>query len=171
VSLDLSSRGTLRVVLTVGANRGAQRRVQQPPQLVTVLELSPKVRVHPQRHGRVSEPHHPRHVDEVGALADQQRCERVPQIVEPRTRVGDALSGFVQSAAGSAASRTRATAARYVPGVVRDRHRAAWEDWGRIDPFWAILTEADARHGRWDVDRFFATGVDMVAAMLAHTQR
>lgn len=53
----------------------------------------------------------------------------------------------------------------------RDRHRAAWEDWGRIDPFWAVLTEADARHGRWDVDRFFATGVDEVAAMLAHAQR
>jgi SAM-dependent methyltransferase len=55
--------------------------------------------------------------------------------------------------------------------VPRDRHRAAWEDWGRIDPFWAILTEADARHGGWDVDRFFATGVEQVAAMLAHTQK
>jgi SAM-dependent methyltransferase len=55
--------------------------------------------------------------------------------------------------------------------VARDRHGAAWEDWSRIDPFWAILTEADARHGRWDVDRFFATGVDQVATMLAHTQQ
>jgi SAM-dependent methyltransferase len=55
--------------------------------------------------------------------------------------------------------------------VVRDRHRTAWEDWGRIDPFWAILTEADARHGRWDVDRFFATGVEQVATMLTATQR
>jgi SAM-dependent methyltransferase len=55
--------------------------------------------------------------------------------------------------------------------VARDRHRVAWEDWGRIDPFWAILTEADARHGRWDVDRFFATGVEQVATMLAHTRR
>ena len=55
--------------------------------------------------------------------------------------------------------------------MARDRHRAAWEDWGRIDPFWAILTESDARHGRWDVDRFFATGVEQVAVMLAHTQR
>jgi SAM-dependent methyltransferase len=54
--------------------------------------------------------------------------------------------------------------------VARDRHRAAWEDWGRIDPFWAVLTEADARHGRWDVDQFFATGVDQVAAMLAQTR-
>ena len=55
--------------------------------------------------------------------------------------------------------------------MAADRHRAAWEDWGRIDPFWAILTESDARHGRWDVDRFFGTGVEQVAAMLAQTQR
>jgi hypothetical protein len=37
--------------------------------------------------------------------------------------------------------------------VARDRHRAAWEDWGRIDPFWALLPKADACHRRWDVDR------------------
>ena len=55
--------------------------------------------------------------------------------------------------------------------MARDRHRAAWEDWGRVDPFWAVLAEAGARHGRWDVDRFFATGVESVAALLAHTKR
>jgi SAM-dependent methyltransferase len=54
--------------------------------------------------------------------------------------------------------------------MIRDRHRAAWEDWGRVDPFWAILTSPDARHGRWDVDRFFATGVDWIATILAHAQ-
>ena len=61
--------------------------------------------------------------------------------------------------------------ARYVPPMVRDRHRSAWEDWGRVDPFWAVLAEADARHGRWDVDRFFATGAETVTAMLAHAER
>jgi ubiquinone/menaquinone biosynthesis C-methylase UbiE len=50
----------------------------------------------------------------------------------------------------------------------RDRHRAAWDDWGKVDPFWAVLSEPDARHGRWDMDRFFATGVEMVATMLEH---
>jgi len=50
----------------------------------------------------------------------------------------------------------------------RDRHRAAWEDWAKVDPFWAVLSEPDARHGRWDRERFFATGVDMVATMLEH---
>ena len=55
--------------------------------------------------------------------------------------------------------------------MARDRHRAAWEDWGRVDPFWAVLTDANARHGRWDVERFFATGADTVAAILANTER
>ena len=55
--------------------------------------------------------------------------------------------------------------------MVRDRHRAAWEDWGRVDPFWAILASPDAHHGRWDVDRFFETGVDWVATILAHAQQ
>jgi SAM-dependent methyltransferase len=63
------------------------------------------------------------------------------------------------------------SAARYVPEVARDRHRAAWEDWGRVDPFWAVLTEADARHGRWDIDEFFATGAETVAGILAKTER
>jgi SAM-dependent methyltransferase len=63
---------------------------------------------------------------------------------------------------------TPADSGRYLPGVARDRHRAAWEDWGRVDPFWAVLSEADARHGKWDRERFFATGVDMVATMLEH---
>jgi SAM-dependent methyltransferase len=51
-----------------------------------------------------------------------------------------------------------------------DRHRAAWEDWGRVDPLWAILASPEGRHGSWDVDEFFATGLDWVATILAHAQ-
>ena len=51
----------------------------------------------------------------------------------------------------------------------RDRHRAAWDDWAKVDPLWAVLSEPEARHGRWDVDQFFATGVGMVATMLDHS--
>lgn len=51
----------------------------------------------------------------------------------------------------------------------RDRHRAAWEDWGSVDPYWAVLTEPAARHGRWNLEEFFATGVATVAEMLQHT--
>jgi ubiquinone/menaquinone biosynthesis C-methylase UbiE len=53
----------------------------------------------------------------------------------------------------------------------RDRNRAAWEDWGRVDPYWAILAWPEARHGRWDVDEFFATGVEWVASVLADARR
>jgi SAM-dependent methyltransferase len=52
--------------------------------------------------------------------------------------------------------------------VPADANRSAWEDWGRVDPFWAVLTAADARHGRWDVDAFFATGEQSIADLLAH---
>jgi SAM-dependent methyltransferase len=48
-----------------------------------------------------------------------------------------------------------------------DRHRSAWEDWGRVDPYWAALTAAESRGGLWDVDAFFATGEEVVATMLA----
>jgi SAM-dependent methyltransferase len=37
-------------------------------------------------------------------------------------------------------------------------NRQAWEDWGRVDPLWAILTRPDARGGRWDLDAFFESG-------------
>jgi ubiquinone/menaquinone biosynthesis C-methylase UbiE len=56
-----------------------------------------------------------------------------------------------------------------VPGTT-DEYRAAWEDWGRVDPFWAVLTAADARHGRWDVDRFFETGLEAAGWALAHSE-
>jgi len=49
-----------------------------------------------------------------------------------------------------------------------DAQRAAWEDWGEVDPFWAVLTAADAQHGRWDVESFFAIGEASVRDLLAH---
>ena len=52
----------------------------------------------------------------------------------------------------------------------QDRNRAAWEDWGRVDPLWAILAQPETRRGRWDVDEFFATGVAWIATILAHAQ-
>ena len=55
--------------------------------------------------------------------------------------------------------------------LLRDPHRAAWEDWGRVDPFWAVLSWPGLRRGGWDVERFFATGVDAVRTMVAHARR
>jgi SAM-dependent methyltransferase len=54
--------------------------------------------------------------------------------------------------------------------MLRDRNRAAWEDWGRVDPLWAVLAWPQRRHGRWDIDEFFATGPAWVATVLGHAQ-
>ena len=38
-----------------------------------------------------------------------------------------------------------------------DREAAAWDEFGRRDPHWAILSEP-GRQGTWDEEEFFATG-------------
>ncbi len=49
--------------------------------------------------------------------------------------------------------------------------RRSWNNLSREDPFWAILTDADKRGGRWDVNEFFATGVEIVGAELQNVRR
>ncbi len=44
-----------------------------------------------------------------------------------------------------------------------DRLRRNWENLGKTDPMWAILTEAGKEGGKWDEDEFFRTGLDYVA--------
>ena len=48
-----------------------------------------------------------------------------------------------------------------------DIQRSAWEDWGQVDPLWAVLT-AGERHGGWDLDGFFTTGLEAVGWALEH---
>jgi ubiquinone/menaquinone biosynthesis C-methylase UbiE len=38
------------------------------------------------------------------------------------------------------------------------QHEQDWNDLAELDPYWAILTTAGKRFGRWDSDEFFATG-------------
>jgi ubiquinone/menaquinone biosynthesis C-methylase UbiE len=42
-----------------------------------------------------------------------------------------------------------------------------------MDPLWAILTEPDLKHGRWDVEQFFShcTGVDVAETMIEQATR
>jgi ubiquinone/menaquinone biosynthesis C-methylase UbiE len=42
------------------------------------------------------------------------------------------------------------------------RLKATWEDLGRVDPLWAVLSDPSRRHGRWDVNDFMATGTEQV---------
>jgi len=39
-----------------------------------------------------------------------------------------------------------------------DRHRRDWDELGKLDPFWAVLSDPSRRFGRWEVQEFFKTG-------------
>ncbi|MQA12333.1 MAG: methyltransferase domain-containing protein [Pseudonocardiaceae bacterium] len=52
-------------------------------------------------------------------------------------------------------------------GVSVRRVRSTWEELGRSDPFWAVLTHPDRRGGRWEHDEFFALGRQDVAEYIA----
>jgi SAM-dependent methyltransferase len=43
--------------------------------------------------------------------------------------------------------------------------RRAWDTLGRKDPFWAVLSQPDKRHNRWDSEEFFRTGEEEIAAL------
>jgi SAM-dependent methyltransferase len=47
------------------------------------------------------------------------------------------------------------------------RVRAQWETLAEEDPLWAVLTDPDKEHGRWDRDDFFRTGEREIATVLA----
>jgi SAM-dependent methyltransferase len=44
--------------------------------------------------------------------------------------------------------------------------RRHWDRLARRDPYWAVLTAADKRGGRWDLEEFFASGVAEIEAVL-----
>jgi SAM-dependent methyltransferase len=52
-----------------------------------------------------------------------------------------------------------------------DPQRREWDDMGRMDALWAILSEPSKRYGRWDVDEFLATGRDEIDGVLATARR
>lgn len=46
--------------------------------------------------------------------------------------------------------------------------RRHWDAFARRDPYWAVLTEPDKAGNRWDVEEFFRTGRDEIAAVMAY---
>jgi len=48
-----------------------------------------------------------------------------------------------------------------------DWHRRQWEDLGRRDPYWAVLSHPGKRGGRWDREAFFATGETEISVVVA----
>lgn len=49
-------------------------------------------------------------------------------------------------------------------------HGQAWEDWGTVDPLFAILTESKYRHGGGDVGEFLLGGEGIVNELLAQAE-
>ncbi len=47
----------------------------------------------------------------------------------------------------------------------------AWEDWGRVDPLWAVVTASDRKHGHWDLEEFFSSGQDTIDSLMAEGVR
>ena len=47
-----------------------------------------------------------------------------------------------------------------------ERHGRDWEELAAADPLWAILAGPDQRGGRWDTEKFFATGEQEIAELL-----
>jgi ubiquinone/menaquinone biosynthesis C-methylase UbiE len=45
------------------------------------------------------------------------------------------------------------------------RTRRAWEDWGAVDPLWAIVTDPSRARGGWGLEEFLASGEDNIAAI------
>src|SRR5437588_118672 len=44
--------------------------------------------------------------------------------------------------------------------------RDYWDRHARRDPLWAILSDTAKKDGKWDVARFFQTGVSEIASLL-----
>ena len=47
-----------------------------------------------------------------------------------------------------------------------DSLKKSWDELGRTDPFWAVLSDLDKKAGGWDPEEFFATGEDEIASVL-----
>jgi SAM-dependent methyltransferase len=46
-------------------------------------------------------------------------------------------------------------------------YRGDWESIANLDPYWAVLSDPDRKHRRWDEEEFFATGKREVDERLA----
>jgi SAM-dependent methyltransferase len=49
-------------------------------------------------------------------------------------------------------------------------HQRDWDDLGKLDPLWAILTEPGTRFGRWDTEKFFATGKQEIDELMSRVR-
>ncbi len=46
-----------------------------------------------------------------------------------------------------------------------------WNEAGKQDPFWAVLSAPDKKGNRWQADQFFQTGVDEIDQVMSHLRQ
>jgi ubiquinone/menaquinone biosynthesis C-methylase UbiE len=51
------------------------------------------------------------------------------------------------------------------------RHKQDWDELGKMDPFWAILSDPSKKYGQWDPEAFFRTGEEEVRKVLERADR
>jgi SAM-dependent methyltransferase len=52
------------------------------------------------------------------------------------------------------------------PQADAEELKTVWENLGRVDPLWAVMSAPEHRHGAWDVDEFMATGRESVRYLI-----
>src|SRR5437763_12953662 len=58
-----------------------------------------------------------------------------------------------------------------IPSSALAGHHRDWEELGKLDPLWAVLTFSDKRFGRWTPEEFFATGRVKIDSIMASAAR
>jgi 2-polyprenyl-3-methyl-5-hydroxy-6-metoxy-1,4-benzoquinol methylase len=46
-----------------------------------------------------------------------------------------------------------------------------WNEFGKTDPLWAILTSPEKKGNKWEVDEFFKTGLEEIEAILSSLEQ
>ena len=46
-----------------------------------------------------------------------------------------------------------------------EKSKTHWDEMGKLDPHWAILSEPGTKHGKWEEDRFFETGREEIRGL------
>jgi len=55
--------------------------------------------------------------------------------------------------------------------VSETTNRKSWEDWGAVDPMYAIITDPQFRFGGGDLDYFFSTGEETITEVMGECKR
>jgi SAM-dependent methyltransferase len=51
------------------------------------------------------------------------------------------------------------------------KHKRDWDDLGRVDPLWAVLTSPERRYGKWNLEEFFASGTSEIDRVMQQAEQ